>query len=71
MASTAVANGPVTWDDIRDLKRAKKTYTEIVRAMQDRGLAFTIDSLEERRLRVYGFTRRHIAEIRKIGVKVT
>ncbi len=71
LASTAVANGPVTWDDIRDLKRAKKTYTEIVRAMQDRGLAFTIDSLEERRLRVYGFTRRHIAEIRKIGVKVT
>jgi hypothetical protein len=71
LVTTASADGPVTWDDIRELKRAKSTYSDIVKSMQDRGLAFPVDRLEERRLRAYGFTRRHIADIRKIGVKVT
>ncbi len=62
---------PVSWDDIRDLKKQRKSHAEIVDVMKQRGMAFVVDDIEQRKLRAFGFSRRQIKEIVEIPVDRT
>ncbi|REK23357.1 MAG: hypothetical protein DWQ42_15450 [Planctomycetota bacterium] len=64
LAATAHADGgPLTIEDVRQLRRDGRRPHEIVQVAEQRGVAFPLDQANQRVLRAIGLRRRHIEKL--------
>jgi len=63
-AEESAQSGPVTLDDIRELRRGRQTFKQIMDQIQERGLGFVVDEPTERKLRGMGFTLKMVAQLK-------
>lgn len=64
-APCAIADGPITIDDVRKMRRAKKSHAQIVAIAVERGVGFDIDRKIERFLREMGFRRDQVEKLQE------
>lgn len=65
MAHSAIAaDGPVSIEDIRQLRRERATHKQIMDRIGERGLGFVVDDETQRKLRGMGFTLKMVGQLK-------
>jgi len=67
LGSVASAEEPITLDEMRALRKERKRPHEILKIVEERGLAFSIDRPTERKLKYLGFSRRQLTQLKDIA----
>ena len=62
--ASAPADGPVTIEDIRGMRKERATMKQIMERIEKRGLGFTIDDETQRKLRTMGFTLKMVGQLK-------
>jgi len=65
LQAAAAEDGPLSLDDIRDMRRQRMTVKKIADAIEARGLDFTVDDDAAKKLRSFGFSGKLIGELKE------
>jgi hypothetical protein len=64
LSAVAADDGPLSLDDLRDMRRQRIPIKKVAEAMEERGLSFDVDDDAAKKLRGIGFSAKQVAEFK-------